>query len=371
MEPEFDKIIDALLRSSPDGGDGGASPVHFDAEEISAFAENAVPDAAKQHYILHFADCGRCRGILADVIAMNAEAAPATAAAAVAVPLAAETAEPWYKRMFRIPNLAFAMGALVLVFGGLIGYTVLQNAGSGESSIAQVEDSPATGSGPMAPDDSYFSANTANTAANANRAATVANNAGNVIVISPTPTGGGGGGGGGTTNTAGRAEGYSLDSERDMARSQPSAAAPPPPPAITMAEAAKEENKDDADAKAEDKPAIAAEQQRQMQTQAMPPVANSGPVQSPPRRPANDVALAKKRSTVPGAAPIPVREVGGKTFERREGVWYDREYSGQQTTNVRRGTEDYRKLDSGLRSITDNINGTVVLMWKAKAYRIQ
>lgn len=368
MEPEFDKIIDALLRSSPDGGNGGASPVHFDAEEISAFAENAVPDAAKQHYISHFADCGRCRGILADVIAMNAEAAPATAAAAVAAPLAAETAEPWYKRMFRIPNLAFAMGALVLVFGGLIGYTVLQNS-RGESSIAQIEDEPTAASGPMAPDESYFSTNSANAAANTNKLATAANTAANVAY--PTPAVPGGGGGGGTTDTAGRAEGYSLDGERDLARSQPSAAAPAPPPPIAMAEAAKEENKDDADAKAEDKPAIAAEQQRQMQTQAMPPVANSGPVQSPPRRPANDVALAKKRSTVPGAAPIPVREVGGKMFERREGVWYDREYSGQQTTNVRRGTEDYRKLDSGLRSITDNINGTVVLVWKAKAYRIQ
>lgn len=370
MEPEFDKIIDALLRSSPDdGGNGGASPVHFDAEEISAFAENAVPDAARQHYISHFADCGRCRGILADVIAMNAEAAPATAAAAVAAPVAAEAVEPWYRRLFRAPNLAFAMGALVLVFGGLIGYTVLQNAGGGAASIAQVEDSPATGSGPMAPDDTYYSANTANAAVNANRAATVANTAGNVYLITPTPPGGGGGGG--TTNSAGRADGYSLDSERDLARSEPSAAAPAPapPPAITMAEAPKEENKDDA--KLAEKPAVAAEQQRQVQTQAMPPAANSGPVQSPPGRSTNDAALAKKRSTVPGAAPIPVREVGGKTFERREGVWYDREYSGQQTTNVRRGTEDYRKLDSGLRSITDNINGTVVVVWKAKAYRIQ
>lgn len=367
MEPEFDKVIDALLRSSPKvGGNGGASPVHLDAADIAAFAENALPAPIRAEFTTHFADCGRCRGVLANAIAMNAEAEPeaAVAATAAAPVRAAETAEPWYRRLFRAPNLAFAMGALVLVFGGLIGYTVLQNSAGGEATIAQVEDEPTAASGPMAPDDSYFSANTASNAANAAANSNAMTRAANTASIAPTPETSGGGGG--RLNTAERAEGYSLEVERDVARSQPSAAAPPPPP-LTAAKT--EEPKDDKEAKVSVADSqVAAEQQRQVQ--AMPPIANSGPVQSTATRKDN-AALAKKRSTVPGAAPIPVREVGGKTFERREGVWYDRAYSGQPTTNVRRGTDDYRKLDSGLRSITDNINGTVVVVWKEKAYRVQ
>ncbi len=65
------------------------------------------------------------------------------------------------------------------------------------------------------------------------------------------------------------------------------------------------------------------------------------------------------------------RSVGGKTFELKQGAWYDAAYAGQKTKNVRRSSEDYRKLDSGLRSIADSIGGTVVIVWNSKAYRIQ
>ena len=65
------------------------------------------------------------------------------------------------------------------------------------------------------------------------------------------------------------------------------------------------------------------------------------------------------------------RSAGGKTFNNRERVWYDSTYSGQATTNVRRGSTEFQKLDAGLRSIAGNIGGTVVVVWKGKAYRIQ
>lgn len=65
------------------------------------------------------------------------------------------------------------------------------------------------------------------------------------------------------------------------------------------------------------------------------------------------------------------KRVGGKNFRNRDGVWYDLAYRGQATTNVRRRTDEYRKLDSGLRSIAESLSGTVVVMWKDKAYKIQ
>ena len=65
------------------------------------------------------------------------------------------------------------------------------------------------------------------------------------------------------------------------------------------------------------------------------------------------------------------RVVGGRIFNNRDGAWYDSAYHGQATVNYRRGTAEYKKLDSGLRNIADTLGGTVVVVWKAKAYRIQ
>lgn len=64
------------------------------------------------------------------------------------------------------------------------------------------------------------------------------------------------------------------------------------------------------------------------------------------------------------------RKVGGRTFENRNGAWYDSKYTGQATTNIRRGTDEFTKLDSGLRKIAKELNGVVVVLWKEKAYRI-
>lgn len=64
------------------------------------------------------------------------------------------------------------------------------------------------------------------------------------------------------------------------------------------------------------------------------------------------------------------KQVSGKTFVFKQGAWYDTVYNGQGTINVRRRTESYKKLDSGLRGIAESIIGTVVTVWNGKAYRI-
>ena len=65
------------------------------------------------------------------------------------------------------------------------------------------------------------------------------------------------------------------------------------------------------------------------------------------------------------------RVVNGKTFNLKKGVWVDKNYRGQKTTNVRRGTSEYKKLDAGLRLIGDRLKPTVVVVWRTKAYKIQ
>jgi len=74
MKAEFDKEIDSLLRreSAQRGraasgepaarADGGVpAGAHLDADEQSAYAENALPAAARAYYTAHLADCDDCR----------------------------------------------------------------------------------------------------------------------------------------------------------------------------------------------------------------------------------------------------------------------------------------------------------------------
>jgi hypothetical protein len=64
------------------------------------------------------------------------------------------------------------------------------------------------------------------------------------------------------------------------------------------------------------------------------------------------------------------RKVGGKTFFNRNGAWIDTAYGSQSVNLVRRGSDEFKKLDSGLRNIANELYGTVIVVWKGKAYRI-
>ncbi len=89
MELEFDKEIDAILRTTRHTEGVAADSPHLDADVIAAFAENALPERSKTLYVQHLADCDRCRKILSQTISIS-ENAVETAAA---VPIAAAAAE--------------------------------------------------------------------------------------------------------------------------------------------------------------------------------------------------------------------------------------------------------------------------------------
>ena len=67
-----------------------------------------------------------------------------------------------------------------------------------------------------------------------------------------------------------------------------------------------------------------------------------------------------------------VRAVGGRKFKRQGGVWIDVKYkSSMSLHDVPRGSEAFGALDSGLRSIAQQLSGEVVVVWKGKAFRIR
>lgn len=66
------------------------------------------------------------------------------------------------------------------------------------------------------------------------------------------------------------------------------------------------------------------------------------------------------------------RSVGGRKFQQRGNAWVDVKFkSSMSVRNISRGSDDYDDLDSGLRSIAQQLSGEIVVVWKGKAYRIR
>lgn len=372
METGYDKEIDALLRDrglrTITTAERSLTGDHLDADALAGFAENALPANTRLFYMKHLADCDDCRSTLSGIIMLNAEtAAEMPVAAAVTTPVAADAAMPWYRRLFLAPNLAYMMGGLLLVFGGLIGFTVLQNMQSDTVASIKGEDSANTAAarGPMASEPSTMSDEmpyAANTTANAANATDSAGNIPMPYATPASPTA--------SSNAASTAERHEVSQENSaiMERAMP----PPPPPAAAAPLPRAEEivPADDAEKQRAD---LDGRQRRSTPIAGETAKTPAGPDRGLQRdnRSTGDAAAPKQAPGKLGATGSATRRtVDGKTFEQRDAVWYDTAYKGGETTNVRRRTDAYRKLDSGLRSITDKLTGTVVVVWKEKAYRI-
>jgi len=164
-----------------------------------------------------------------------------------------------------------------------------------------------------------------------------------------------------------RAESKSLVPQKepeDLAKTQDSIAAGAPPPP------AKENNYQFDGERQKQQPNQTQNSIAQNQTNITPDSRNIQrlPMQT---RAANKSKKAEESSDDTRLKSVETISVGGKTFKRSNNVWYDSAYRGQNTTNVTRGTNEYKKLDAGLRGIAENLGGTVVVVWKEKAYRIQ
>jgi len=372
MELDFDKEIDILLRKAgaePSVLVGDTAKLHLDADELSSFAENALPEKARQSYMLHLADCGGCRKILSNLILLNSEAEPAAPSVLPAV--AGGENVPWFRKLFLFPNLAYVMGSLVLVFSGFLGYLVLQNSmGDLNSEVSLFETSQSRTSGPSFNEEPDYANSNANMAANysANTMAEVSDST-NMAVNKPNSP---------LFSTNAAISNSTISRKKDLSTdgAQATTGAPPPQPkARSFAESdqktlAKSEVETDVQIV---EPPGQAQKQKVMRAISPPATgAASRPVPKNDSRVNDGAELRVRKSASSGTGILSGgKRVGGRTFELKQDVWYDSAYHGQATTNVRRGTNEYRKLDSGLRAIAKSLAGTLVVVWKDRAYRIQ
>jgi hypothetical protein len=143
MRQEFDREIDALLRrtaaraaaSDATSAAAQAAP-HLDADERAAFAENALPAAARIAYVAHLADCAECRRAVAGLTASSGVAAGLVAAKASDEPAASKVRETeavgwraWLSALFAPRALRFVAPALALCLVGVVSYIAMRSGG--------------------------------------------------------------------------------------------------------------------------------------------------------------------------------------------------------------------------------------------------
>src|SRR5215213_5888310 len=143
MREGFDKEIDSLLRRTaraPAGargnGAGASKPdTHLDADELAAFAEGALPEAARSNAVSHLADCGECRAL-----AVNLTSAAGVETKlekhAVAASSSSSAREPvvkrgWLAAVFAPRTLRYVAPALAVCLVAVVSFIALRSRSGG------------------------------------------------------------------------------------------------------------------------------------------------------------------------------------------------------------------------------------------------
>lgn len=382
--------VDLLLRSLARGRERAAWPKsgdadqvasgHLDADELNSYAEGLAPAPARARYIEHLADCDTCRGI---VVGLTQAAG---AANRFEVPERKGGANFWQKlsALFSPPVLRYAVPVLLLTAVIGIGLLALKQQ---QGTRFDARNEPELARQPSAQGDTG-------------------------AVLHPTPesagkasSGAGSGTGSESTKEKSILRGEKIqagqeppvsessvakaavpkDSEQTVDRGsvaesrpyalEPKATAAPPPASVMDAEKSTELAKE-GPAKREDQ---ARDQDEAFRTE-------SDDVQGPNRSRNNTAQSASRSAGVMGgrgpsgvdkkkAAEVETRTVMGRHFTRDGGAWVDTAYeSSRATVRVTRGSDRFSALvadEPGIRTIADQLDGVVIVVWKGRAYRIQ
>jgi hypothetical protein len=96
--------------------------------------------------------------------------------------------------------------------------------------------------------------------------------------------------------------------------------------------------------------------------------------QSRPRGPANQTQTANQTAgnqAQSNEETPQTRSAGGRKFRRQGNSWIDTKFkSSMPVKSISRGSSEFDALDSGLRSIAQQIGGQILVVWKNKAYMI-
>ena len=427
MKPDFDMTMDSLLRQQ--GRRAQARPVaaelstdgaHLDADEMNAYAENALPSAARSRYVAHLADCTPCRQTvtqlaLAAGLAFQEEAAVAATAVKPPTLAATETAQTarswrdWFTALLNPAVLRYAAPAVILLAVTVGAFIALRPAKQSADTVQvarnteEPQDTQQVTSNAAAPVPSATMSLKPDapplagvTPAPVAPSATVAApGKPPEVVVNQKPAK--------DADTAkekvpareqpelrtSKNEGRADDSKGEVAGLDAPAPrtvtvvpliVPPAPPAL--AQRARNMSNINGLDKTDDAPTdvtITVEDESKRKINKSTVANANGPNKSgqasagasATRRAAPAAKKPSQEAAAERDATPVTRIVNGRTFTQRNGAWIDQACAnGCSTTTLRRGSDDYKKADAGLRSIADQLSGTVIIVWQGKAYRI-
>jgi hypothetical protein len=412
MNREPNKEIDILLRklSGKQNGDiaaaernsSASSHEHLDADELNAYAENALPVSLRSRYTEHLADCSSCRKTVTQL--------SLSSTSAIAQPRVEESSpsplKTFLAALFSPLVIRYAVPAMAVILVVALAWIVVRRqplndqVAQNTESQPQGHDSqlnrPAASAVPNESDSPAAHNNEPrSTASSAESKSAPARSEATPVDEKASETGAG--------NKA--PEDRKPDERKGEEAAKNVAAAAPPPSPVTVkapstgaADTAQPKAVNDVPQKqpeAKQKAEVEiAKAQNQVQQESNNRRANeqqrSGP--SEPKavqrgliagqrnesareqsRQRAKVAEEDKDTTRDDEAEV--RTVAGHKFTKRGSVWVDALYnSGNATTNVSRDSEQYRSLigdEPGLRTIAEKLSGEIIVVWKGRPYRIK
>ena len=403
MKETDDQAMELLLRrhaqrnlraSNGHGTAGEASSAHLDADELNAFAENALPQAARERYFSHLADCASCRK-LATALATSAAT---TAGGAEAAPGKVQRGSFWQMlaTLVSLPVMRYGVPVLTVLILAIVAFVVLRP-GSSIDSVARKTEEPGAGSDTRpsitsTPEASTYAApqptvQREGVSTGSNAPSKDLKEEEQPLAASKKP------GASGYEGAANKAPSEfapeptaAPNQTTEQFKNSPTnvAAAAPPKSAVRDKDLLlmDKESADETSAKRNETTQRKDEQVSQRAVESLPSgtfggLARENKEKGGPRR-SQRQAESQSRSTDSAtsrdrAAPAPTRNLAGHRFRREGNFWVDAAYDSSRTvTTVSRNSEQYRKLvkdNEGLKAIVDEL-GSVIVVWNGQQYRI-
>ena len=390
MKQETNNESDLLLRRlsrrqkvSVSDDDSHIDSDHLDADELSSYAENALPAAARARYTEHLADCSKCREIVVQLSA----SVPVVAARESVTAVQPSWLRNFLASFFSPMVLRYAVPALGLVIVAAIGFAVLRQ-NSSRDSVAQLgndrQEAPtaAPAPEPQQPVFSYDSSgqNKSPSSAAATRPEEVDKLRDAAEPPPPVQNAPSSAGGVAPAKTVAPAQ---KTEDQVAANPAPASAAPAPNPGATVDEMrveihgrkANEPAKGDL---AKQKAAEADEEQEKraatVQSAREPSKARTlGTADSAGTGSSGNFSAGQERAKDLEAGVT--RTVAGRRFRKQGSQWVDTAYnSGNTVVNIARGSEQYKALvadEPSIKAIADELDGVIIVVWKRSTYRIR
>lgn len=394
-----EKQIDVLMRRYAQNTNRAMGGDHLDADEMSAFTEGQLPPAARARYVSHLVDCDQCRQLVSQL-------AVTSGAAIRAEPVAEKDNLTLWQRitgMFARPALRYAAFAAVALIVAGVAFVALYR--PRPTNLVAMNEQPHSETAKTAPAAEQVG-NSNNVASsqmpvpqpNASIDKTVRPDTNRSAESSvPTPE-------------ALKAAPAPADAEKKQELPEVATVTPgyaPPPPGETQppskasgigglgntAGARKDEPSDKLaaardTAKETDKIVESRVQaDRPLNVKRSSDQKGKGPnrnfenqVNQQSQQPAQNAV--ERRAAAPKTISgddrpasedaRATRSVGGRKFQKQGSAWVDQKFKASMALiNVTRGSEEFNALDSGLRSIAQQLSGQVIVVWKGKAYLIR